>query len=124
VTTVRFQDSDSQSESARAIQTSLNDVARSVMGFKRSDKIRVGDLLESARIPSHNRLAATAIAVEAWKSFSSRDGGSGRQNPVGEIRFPDPEPIASSRPLRASAAGKIKVPLRGYSTLVGQAAEI
>jgi hypothetical protein len=118
VTTIRFSSEDSMPDSARVIQTALNDVARSIVGAKRSDRVRVEDLLESAGVPSHNRLAAAAIATEAWKSFHSRDGENGCRNPVGEILYSS----HSSRPLRT--AGEIRVPLRGYKSFVGQAAEI
>jgi hypothetical protein len=103
-------------------QVALNDVARSIVGCKRSDRVKIEELLESARIPSFNRLVATATAMEAWKSFHSTDGGSGRRNPVGELLFS--RTISSSSLLRAATAREIHVPLQGHTTLVGQATVI
>jgi hypothetical protein len=109
VTTIKLTASDSISDCAKATQVALNDVARSIVGCKRSDRVKIEELLESARIPSFNRMVATATAMEAWKSFHSTDGESGRRNPVGELLFS--RKIASSRLLRAVTAGEIHVPL-------------
>jgi hypothetical protein len=122
VTTIRLTASDSISDCAKATQVALNDVARRIVGCKRSDRVKIGELLESARILSFNRMVVTATAMEAWKSFHSKDGESGRRNPVGELLFS--RKIASSRSLRAATAGEIHVPLRGHTTLVRQAAVI
>jgi hypothetical protein len=122
VTTIRLTASDSISHCAKATQVALNDVARSIVGCKRSDRVKFEELLELARIPSFNRMVATATAMEVWKSFHSTDGESGRRNLVGELLFS--RKIASSRLLRAATAGEIHVPLQGHTTLVGQAAVI
>jgi hypothetical protein len=122
VTTIRLTAKDIISDCAKATQVALNDVARSIVGCKRSDRVEIEELLESARIPSFNRLVATATAMEAWKSFHSTNGGSGRCNPVGELRFS--RTITSSRSPRAATAGEIHVPLRGHTTLVRQSAVI
>eukprot|EP00095_Tigriopus_kingsejongensis_P012322 maker-scaffold1425_size42047-snap-gene-0.4 protein:Tk12322 transcript:maker-scaffold1425_size42047-snap-gene-0.4-mRNA-1 annotation:"hypothetical protein DAPPUDRAFT_311633" len=76
------------SKSSRAIQVALNDVARTITGKRRSDKIRTSDLLRLACLPSYNELTVKAVALETWKAFHSSDGNGNQRNPVGKITFP------------------------------------
>jgi hypothetical protein len=106
----------------KAIQVALNDVARTVTGSKRTDHVTVANLLEKARIPSFNRLAAVAAAIKTLKAFHSRNGKDGERNPIGKCLFNQ----ARCRPrlLRSETAGEVQVPLRGCKSLVNTAATI
>ena len=103
-----------------SIQVSLNDIARTILGKKRTDHVRVQRLLDKAGMPSANELIIRTICLEAWKAFGSTDGGDGQRNPIGSILFASWD----TRPLRSSAAGEVRVPLRGENTFVRHAAEI
>jgi hypothetical protein len=58
-----------------------------VTGTKRSEHVRIKDLLEKARIPSYNALTIMALAMETWKAHGSEDGPGGGRNPPGELMF-------------------------------------
>jgi hypothetical protein len=77
------------------VQVAINDAARSVTGKKRSDHIRIPDLLHNAGLPSVNSLAISALAMETWKAYHSSDGPNGSRNALGNILFP---PTARWRP--------------------------
>jgi hypothetical protein len=77
-----------------AVQVAINDTARSVTGRKRSDHIRIPDLLHHAGLPSVNSLAIHALAMETWKAFHSSDGPNGSRNALGNVIFPPPPPLA------------------------------
>jgi hypothetical protein len=69
------------------LQVSINDVARSVVGTKRMDHIRVGELLQRAQLPSYNQMAVKAIAMETWNAAISKDGPNGSRNIVGKLIY-------------------------------------
>eukprot|EP00095_Tigriopus_kingsejongensis_P012396 maker-scaffold682_size112745-snap-gene-0.12 protein:Tk12396 transcript:maker-scaffold682_size112745-snap-gene-0.12-mRNA-1 annotation:"lymnokinin receptor" len=64
------------SNSLKATQVAINDVARTVIGQSRGDRVRIPDLLHRAGLPSLNQIAIKSVAIEAWKAFQSTDGGS------------------------------------------------
>lgn len=113
----------------KAIQVAINDVARSVTGLKRTDHVRIPDLLHRAHLPSVNELVISAVAMESWKAFHSSDGGNGERNPVGQSIFPaaplvDKTKSNSVRSTRSKAAGIVPVPLRGANSFVVHAASL
>jgi hypothetical protein len=71
-----------------AVQVAINDTARSVIGKKRTDHIRIPDLLHCAGLPSLNSLAIHALAMETWKAYHSSDGPHGSRNALGNVLFP------------------------------------
>ncbi|QQP38045.1 Hypothetical protein FKW44_018518, partial [Caligus rogercresseyi] len=84
----------------KAIQVTINDAARSIVGCKRRDHIHVHDLLERAGLPSLNEVAAKAVALKTLKCFYFNDGGGGARNPVGDFVFPIPRrPIWATTPV-------------------------
>jgi hypothetical protein len=93
----------------RAVQVAINDAARSVTGKKRTDHIRIPDLLHRAGLPSVNALAIHALAMEMWKAYHSLDGPNGSRNALGNVLFPSNG--TSSRPSRSVTAGIIPRPL-------------
>jgi hypothetical protein len=97
----------------RAVQVAINDAARSVAGKKRTDQIRIPDLLHSAGLPSVNALAIHALAMETWKAYHSSDGPNGSRNALGNVLFPPIISGAISRPSRSRSvtAGIIPRPL-------------
>jgi hypothetical protein len=128
----RLLDSDRHSGHAKDTQIAMNNIARSVSGLKKTEHIRVCDLLDAARIPSINRLAVAATALEAWKAHKSTDGDNGDRNPAGTIMFGN-RPSGGggrnviehgARVLRGAAAGEVAVPLRGSTSFVTNATRI
>ncbi len=83
----RISDDDPLCDSARSVQIAMNDAARVITGNKRADKLRIGDLLLKAKMPSYNQLAVRATAIETWKAFHSSDGKDGDRNPLGLLMF-------------------------------------
>jgi hypothetical protein len=62
-----------------ALQVTLNDMARTITGGNRKDRTKVVTLLESAKLSSGNEMVVSAIGMEAWKAYWSRDGGDGQE---------------------------------------------
>jgi hypothetical protein len=93
-----------------------------VLGKTRKDHIAVKSLHKEAKMPTIIAMVTTAVAVETWKAYMSRDGVNGVKNPIGNIVFDSAE--AERTMLRAAAAGQVQVPLRGYCTMVTAAANI
>jgi hypothetical protein len=104
-------------EALSAIQAAINDVARSVSGYKREDHIPIEDLLESAKFMSPNQLVVRATAMAAWNAHVSDDSVAGTRNPVGLLMF-DSGKALTVRPTRATTGGDVRVPTRGMKTLV------
>ncbi len=67
------------------LQVNVNNVARSTIGAKKSEKIRVEDLLAEADFPSLNKLVVYTIAMECWRALSLRDTPNGPLNPLGSL---------------------------------------
>jgi hypothetical protein len=109
-------------EALESIQVAINNVARSVVGYRREDHILIKDLLESAKYMSLNQLVVRSTAMAAWSPYVSKDSEAGTRNPVGCLMF-DSNLVASWRPTRAMAAGEVQVPTRGVKTLVMHALE-
>jgi hypothetical protein len=69
------------------IQVTINDVARSIDGYRRDDHIPVEDLLEAAKFMSLNQLFVRATAMAARNAHVSDDGVAGTRNPVGQRAY-------------------------------------
>jgi hypothetical protein len=52
----------------KAMQVSLNNVCRTVLGKTRKDHITVKSLHEEAKMPTINAMVTTAVAIKTWKS--------------------------------------------------------
>jgi hypothetical protein len=89
-----------------AVQVAINNA-----GKKRTDHIRIPDLLHHAGLPSDNALAIHALAMETWKAYHSFDGPSGSRNALGNVLFPPNGGGSSSRPSRSVTAGIVPRPL-------------
>jgi hypothetical protein len=106
----------------KAMQVSLNNVCRTVLGKTRKDHIAVKSLHEEAKMPTINAMVTTAVAIETWKAYMSRNEVNGGKNLISNIVF---ESAAAERTTsRAAAAGQVQVPLWGYCTKVTAAANI
>jgi hypothetical protein len=101
------------------IQVSFNDAARTITGCKRTDRVKVSDLIRRAGVPSFNHQVALATGMEVWSAFSSSDGGDICRNPVGNLVFDN---ILRARPSRAASAGLIPVLLCGVNTMTNNLA--
>ena len=81
----RFGDADAPkvTKESKAIQTAINDTARTILGARRTDRIRVEDLLARSGLPAYNHLVIRSIAMETWKALNICDGPNGSHNPIG-----------------------------------------
>jgi hypothetical protein len=105
-----------------SVQVAVNDVARSVIGGKRSDRVAVLELNARAQFPLVNELVTKTVAMVTWVAFHSRDGNpKGGRNPLGAAMF---DGTGYSRTTRASAAGKAINPMPGQNTLVSTGIKI
>lgn len=121
VATPRLSEEDQVRASAKSIQVAINDVARTLIGTRRSDHMSIHVLLGKAGLPSLNEMVTTAVAMEAWKAFYSDDGGEGQRNLVGQQTF---ETAITGSRSRAATAGEVRIPLRGHDTFVSSAAHL
>ena len=85
VASPRFGDADAPkvTKESKAIQTAINDTARTILGARRTDRIRVEDLLARSGLPAYNHLVIRSIAMETWKALNICDGPNGSHNPIG-----------------------------------------
>ncbi len=107
--TPRLKESDPASSDVASVQVAINNVARSVTGTKRNDRLSVATLLKKSSLPSLNRLAVRSLALETWKAIRIRDGPGGQPNPLGRLIG---DPGRGSRFTRTVAAGHLAPPLR------------
>ena len=87
----------------RELQVVINDIARATLGTRRSARIKTEDLLLKSGLPSLNRLAAKAIAMETWKALTS-----GSENLLSRLLG---EPGSSARQTRSALAMHLPPPL-------------
>jgi exonuclease III len=108
-----------------AVQVHVNNVARTLIGAKKSEHRRVEDILDRAKFPSVNELVVRAVATETWKAHRSLDGNNGERNPLGKLMFgPVSDVSADVRPTRSVASGIVPIALRGESTFITHGAEL
>ncbi len=105
----RLKESDPTSSAVASVQVAINDVARSVTGTKRTDKLPVATLLKQSSLPSLNRLTVRNLALETWKAIRIRDGPGGQPNPLGRLIG---DPGQGSRFTRTVAAGHLLPPFK------------
>ena len=96
---VRLSEGDPHTIWGKKLQVIVNDVARVVVKKRRSDHVRVEDLLKKAGLEAINAMVCSNSAMLAWKA--SRPG-----SPLHDL-FLDMMPNGSTR---SRAAGKIEVP--------------
>ena len=80
--------------------------------------MRVGDLLDRADMRSYTEMSVTAMCMEVWKAFQSKDGGSmmkdgetiQARNKLGKFMFDVPAE-KMQRVTRAIEAGEVPTPL-------------
>jgi hypothetical protein len=109
-------------EALASVQVAINNMARSISGYRREDHIPIKDLLEGAKLMLLNQLVVRATAIAAWNAHVSDNGVDGLRNPVGDLMFGNGN-APKVRPTRATAAGEVRVPTRGMDTLVTHALE-
>ena len=85
------------------LQVIGNDVARSIVGKRRADRVPVQELLSAARLPPLNHLVVRGIAAEVWKALKGPKTSLGRL--LGD-------PGAGTRHTRATEAALLKAPTR------------
>ncbi len=93
------------------LQVHINNVARATIGAKKSDKIRVEDLLAEAGFPSLNKLVVHTIAMECWRALNLRDVPNGPLNPLGSLLNTCETTVTNAR-TRAAKAGCIPPPAK------------
>ena len=114
VTNPRLYDADPPDASAEKLQVSLNNMARTLLGKKREDRIPVSTLLSKCNIDSYNRMVVARSGLEAWKAASD-------DSPLHEALHVPP----ASTTTRAATAGLLKVPAPSkFSSLARSAPRI
>ncbi len=83
------------------LQAVVNDVARTVLGKRKTDRTPTEELLAASSIPSMNRLAVERAAVEIWKAAGQRSLPYTR--PLSRL-FGD----STTRSTRSAAAGLLR----------------
>ena len=63
---VRLEETDKRTRGAEAIRVLINDVARLITRQKRTDHVRIRDLLDRACVPSLNEVVIKASGMLAW----------------------------------------------------------
>ena len=96
---VRLSEKDPKTEWGRKLQVILNDVARVVEKKRRSDHVRVEDLMKKAGLEAVNSMVCYNSAMLVWKA-------SRAESPLHDL-FRDMIPNGSTR---SKAAGKFEVP--------------
>ena len=72
----------------QSLQTGVNNIARSLLGLSRADRISVEQLLADSNMPVLNRVVIKSIMCESWKCLRPSDGPNGSMNPLGMILSP------------------------------------
>ena len=99
---VRLQDQDPLTEWGKKLQVVLNDVARVLLKKRRSDHVRVEDLLKKSGLQSVNAMVFSSSAMLAWRAADSghplhglfaalKPRGSTRSNEAGLLQVPPPD---------------------------------
>lgn len=81
----RLQLDDPISQASRQTQVAINNVARSICGWRLQDGHSVADTLSAANISSLNQVTTVAVALEAWKALHSESGPGRIRNPLGRL---------------------------------------
>ena len=96
---VRLSEKDPRTEWGKKLQVIVNDVARIVVRKRRSDHVRVEDLMKKAGLEAVNAMVCSNSAMLAWRA-------SRPASPLHDV-FMSMVPTGSTR---SKAAGKIEVP--------------
>ncbi len=112
---IRLDPSEPISGPAIKLQVVINDVARTVGGKRITDRIPVANILKSTGLPSLNRLAVRAAAMETWKAVNL-ESAAGIKTPLGQLLG---EPGSSVRATRSAEAALLpaitRVPVETFS---------
>ena len=106
----RWQESDTLSTLMAQLQVNVNNVARSTIGCRKSEKITVADLLRETGFPSLNRMVVYTVAMECWRALSLRDVPNGPLNPLGCLLSPPNSDSGARSRTRAALTGCLPPP--------------
>ncbi len=110
----RFKPSDPLNTLMSQLQVGINDVARAMIGSRRSDKLKIEDLLQEANLTSVNRMTVYAIAMECWRALNLRDVSNGPLNPLGALLSPPTTAISVVPRTRSVANGCLPPPTKKH----------
>ena len=96
---VRLDDQDPLTGWGKKLQVVLNDVARVLVKKRRSDHVKVEDLMKKSGLQSANAMVCSSSAMLAWRAADSN-------HPLHEL-FADLQPRGSTR---SKEAGLLHVP--------------
>ena len=111
----RLKNSDPTNTLMSQLQVGINNVARATIGSKKSDRLKIEDLLSITGFPSLNRMTIYTIAMECWRALTLRDVPGGPLNPLGTLLSPPPDDncdIVRSSCTRAATSGCIPPPAK------------
>ena len=106
----RLSAEDSCCQLLQQVQTTINNMARLLLGVSRVDKTPVEELLARTNLPAMNRIVVKTVLCEAWKSLRSCDNPDGGPNPLGKILHGSL--LVPERETRSTNAGTLPPPLR------------
>ena len=102
---VRYHEDQQRDGPMADLQVVINDVARSLLGKRRLDRVAVQTLLDRAGLPSLNRLTARSLAVQTWKAAT----GINKPDPLVDLLG---VPGSMGVGTRAAAAQHIPPPMK------------
>ena len=99
---VRLHDQDPRTEWGKKLQVALNDVARVLVKKKRTDHVRVEDLLKKSGLESVNAMVCSSSAMLAWRAYDPdnplhgllaalQPRGNTRSKEAGLLQVPPPD---------------------------------
>jgi hypothetical protein len=100
----RLEPEDNASVIWSGIHGAFNNLARSIIGARRRDHVRIEDLLAQAGLESANRMVVKAYAAKTWGCFHS--------NHVSRLLFSDKR-TGTAKTTRLAKTGLVKVHMRG-----------
>ncbi len=109
----RLKESDPLSSLMAQLQVNMNNVARSMIGCKKSDRLRIQDLLHEAGLSSLNRMVVYTVAMECWRALSLRDVPDGPLNPLGSLLSPPSSNLNSNSNSNSNQFARTRAALSG-----------
>ena len=105
---VRYHEEQQRDGPMADLQVIVNDIARSLLGKRRQDRVTVSTLLDKTGLPSLNRLTAKSLAVETWKAAT----GINKPDPLSDLLG---VPGSTGAGTRAATAQHIPPPMKKSS---------
>ena len=113
---VRLEEDNGATGRAKKLQVLINDAARLVTRRRRSEHVKVADLLDDAKLPTVNKIVVRESAMSAWNALSPHSGGS----PLSETF----ETLHQDGRTRGASSGVLRMPDDDKNVLIKNAATV